>query len=664
MDNNTEYCIVLHIIEGIRLNINNNDLTLNANLNGVKFEVIGHNTEGATIFHSNCIWECKYDDLKRMKTDNRPIKIECFHKTTKNDSEVLKTIGFILLPIRSLQVVKTPKNLQIKLHWHKLCGLAREWRQAKPELYLSAIITTKELIDAEKLEDFMDPKPIESSDSIYIKPTETSLMLKSQSGIYVNLLEDECRLQIGNNPNDIDTFFLTLTFKNAKNLEELVGGNVNPVFRFHYDIMGSPSDLILVPNTDRVYNINEKITVNFKSSLESLKEYLRRIFYIPVDLYYNENIIGNYTLKLIDLMPSSLELLKGSNVWEVKESFSFATLFDILESPARPVVEYVFCLTYVPAEVQSNRWIPEIIDKKARGDMGDKDDCVELPPTITNVKNSRKVTQTRSISHRINREKEDNPKSSRSDTFINYKLKSQKTINDDVAYEMITELEDWKNKQMSEFLSELKQKEILHLNKLSIEWELQRKALAKSLTDKLDECNRMTESLEITHAQVRSMNLKHLDNERALEKNKYELDKKYTIKFMEIEEKARRIKDEMDYQKKLHDLEYKQLLNEKNMKDQECSKLNEKVKELEEEIKELRKNYVPKEQLVGLLHDLRQQSESFSEIEKSKNFYKHQWAKATREAHSLRLQSLKFQEEKLKQMGSFSCTITRFFTNS
>lgn len=119
-------------------------------------------------------------------------------------------------------------------------------------------------------------------------------MLKSQLGIYVKLLEDECLLQVGNGPNDCDTFIVSLLLKNAKHLDQLVnpGDSKNSVFRFHYDFLGGPSDLVIVPNSDGVYNIHEKISVNYKSSLESLTEYFRRVFYIPIDLYYNDSIIG------------------------------------------------------------------------------------------------------------------------------------------------------------------------------------------------------------------------------------------------------------------------------------------------------------------------------------------------------------------------------------
>lgn len=45
-----------------------NRIVLNVSLNGVKFEVEGHSlsNETATIFNSNCIWECDLCDIKRL----------------------------------------------------------------------------------------------------------------------------------------------------------------------------------------------------------------------------------------------------------------------------------------------------------------------------------------------------------------------------------------------------------------------------------------------------------------------------------------------------------------------------------------------------------------------------------------------------------------------
>lgn len=65
------------MVVGIGFNTNDagNDLTehrrrgivLNVSLNGVKFEVEGHSlsNETATIFNSNCIWECELCDIKK-----------------------------------------------------------------------------------------------------------------------------------------------------------------------------------------------------------------------------------------------------------------------------------------------------------------------------------------------------------------------------------------------------------------------------------------------------------------------------------------------------------------------------------------------------------------------------------------------------------------------
>lgn len=107
-------------------------IILNASLNGVKFEVEGHSlsSETATIFNSNCIWECELDDIKRyyfqetmkiyfycfafrMKTDNRPVKLECFLKSGRSDNSPRRPIGSLLLPMRGVQILSQLTNISV-----------------------------------------------------------------------------------------------------------------------------------------------------------------------------------------------------------------------------------------------------------------------------------------------------------------------------------------------------------------------------------------------------------------------------------------------------------------------------------------------------------------------------------------------------------------------
>lgn len=69
---------------------------------------------------------------------------------------------------------------------------------------------------------------------------------------------------------------------------------MNQLFRFHYNLLGSPTHCSLIPKGNGLYSIQEKIAIHFRSSLRSLKEYFRRVLYIPIDLYYNDTIVGEF----------------------------------------------------------------------------------------------------------------------------------------------------------------------------------------------------------------------------------------------------------------------------------------------------------------------------------------------------------------------------------
>uniref|UniRef100_A0A1A9Z6W5 C2H2-type domain-containing protein n=1 Tax=Glossina pallidipes TaxID=7398 RepID=A0A1A9Z6W5_GLOPL len=210
------YCIFLHIVEGIGFNIpdgmgdtteqRKSRIILKASLKGVKFEVEGHLlfSETATIFNSNCIWECELDDIKRMKTDNRPMKVECFLKSGRSDNSPHRPIGSLLFPMRGVQIL--PQLTNISRKQHPTAGTLNRECMVSPHA------------------------------------SETSLMLQSQSNVYVQLLEQVGLIQVGKNPDvDCDIFAVTLTFKQVKNvtrllqLEQNVCQYESNVFGFHYD---------------------------------------------------------------------------------------------------------------------------------------------------------------------------------------------------------------------------------------------------------------------------------------------------------------------------------------------------------------------------------------------------------------------------------------------
>lgn len=76
-----------------------------------------------------------------MRCGQTPLKLECFAIKNHNNKE---KIGYILLSIRSAQIIPKSKEVDAKANWHTLLGLKNDLRAQKPELLLSLSIEDRE----------------------------------------------------------------------------------------------------------------------------------------------------------------------------------------------------------------------------------------------------------------------------------------------------------------------------------------------------------------------------------------------------------------------------------------------------------------------------------------------------------------------------------------
>jgi len=67
----------------------------------------------------------------------------------------------------------------------------------------------------------------------------------------------------------------------------------NQLFHIQYTLLGTQSQCTLNKKFDNNYGIQEKIAIHFRSSIAMLKEYFHKVLYIPIDLYYDDAIVGN-----------------------------------------------------------------------------------------------------------------------------------------------------------------------------------------------------------------------------------------------------------------------------------------------------------------------------------------------------------------------------------
>lgn len=79
----------------------------------------------------------------------------------------------------------------------------------------------------------------------------------------------------------------------------------------------------------------------------------------------------------------------------------------------------------------------------------------------------------------------------------------QPHLDEELAYKMVEELEDWKIQQQEAFLVDLKRREINHLSRLTAEWTRRRGDLENALTHKLEQCTLLTSALEIANHNLR-----------------------------------------------------------------------------------------------------------------------------------------------------------------
>lgn len=119
-------------------------------------------------------------------------------------------------------------------------------------------------------------------------------MLTSQKGISVKLAE-EGFIQVGQNADQRFTVEIILKFINNLQLRENV--EASDKFQINYNLLGTRSENSkIIGDPSGKYHINEKITIKFRSSLDDLKAYFMKIFYIPIDILYGDEVVGELWL--------------------------------------------------------------------------------------------------------------------------------------------------------------------------------------------------------------------------------------------------------------------------------------------------------------------------------------------------------------------------------
>lgn len=157
-------------------------------------------------------------------------------------------------------------------------------------------------------------------------------------------------------------------------------------------------------------------------------------------------------------------------------------------------------------------------------------------------------------------------------------------LDEDLAYKMIEELEEWKQVQQKEFLADLKRREIAHLTQLSNEWQRKRQEEEIKLQKKIEHCERLTQTLEEAHVMFKDRNRTDGEYEQTLLKTKCELERCYARKIDTLNGKILQMEREQAIKDKNEMKSMKKAELEKEKLKMENDKLKAKIQSLEKEL--------------------------------------------------------------------------------
>ncbi|EGV94534.1 centrosomal protein of 120 kDa isoform X2 [Cricetulus griseus] len=232
-----------------------------------------------------------------------------------------------------------------------------------------------------------------------------------------------------------------------------------------------------------------------------------------------------------------------------------------------------------------------------------------------------------------------------------------------LEYKAALELEMWKEMQEDIFESQLKQKELAHMQALAEEWKKRDRERESLVKKKVAEYSILEGKLQkaLTELENREQQLASVEVE--LQRERKELQSERERNLQELQDSIRRAKDDCVHQVDLERLKLKQLEEDKHRLQQQLNDAEKKYKILEKEFLQFKDQQSNKPEIrlqseINLLTlekvELERKLESAT---KSKLHYKQQWGRALKELARLKqreqesqMARLKKQQEELEQM--------------
>lgn len=156
-------------------------------------------------------------------------------------------------------------------------------------------------------------------------------------------------------------------------------------------LLGNPHTRVLSKKFNRSHLIQEKISINFRTTLAALAEYFDKVFFLPLEIMSGKKVLGAAELKFGRLtVIKDLKLFLEENptqVFEFEDICTIKTLKELSPTSNRPIVEYKMSIHYVSTKKLHQTERLESYKKSQEVDMqGGGDFQEKLPPSVTNPK--------------------------------------------------------------------------------------------------------------------------------------------------------------------------------------------------------------------------------------------------------------------------------------
>ncbi|XP_018047969.1 PREDICTED: centrosomal protein of 120 kDa-like [Atta colombica] len=540
---------------------------------------------------TDLVWETNKIMLRRMRSEQVSLKLECF---AFKENEGREKLGYVLLNIRSAQIISKCGDLNPKASWHKLLGLRSDLKIQKPELLLALRVEDRKDVT---LNPTMERCPeIESH--------------RNPSGDYgkssfKNILnEEKCTKEYKNvNKQSVDCQCLKHQTESKVTCSRSCDGILYNVNKNHIRD-GSYHCYCLRISLEAISLVSEMLSgQEIKFRFHHPKTEVMSTAYATMPVLLNEKV------KLQDVVCQFHFISAPNEIKQLLESFPpKISICDINESDELSLlvldVKPLFCQEKFECQYKLSLFDTD------RNKIADIDITLKLedrgPHCIL-----KKETIDKNLGPPI--------------------------LDDSLAYKIVDELETWKERQKEMFKAELKRKEERHLNMLSEEWRMQKENLESKLAYSVEQCKTLANSLNNATEDLRNRRLKSLENETRLIKANEDLQWRYETKLQELKDLLNATQS--DLTSKIAKLEEKKVALETQMEilSYENENMKSSISKQMDELQIYQKASLTQDQTASLLQEVKILEEKLDNAQKGKEFFREQWGKAVRELHRMKV---------------------------